>query len=160
MKLVYHTPLPADVQRALGITQPAPFALADQVRFSELDVLNHVNNAVYFEWFERVRVRYTEHYGLARNLGSGDGPRIVIRSGAIHYRQEMLLNEDYVVTCGCTAFRTTSFTMHQELWSGGTLRATFDCVLVLLKQDGSGRYPIPENLRRHFIDKDGALPEG
>ena len=160
MSIPYHTPLSADVQRSLGIDPPAPFALADQVRFSELDVLNHVNNAVYFQWFERVRVLYTQHFGLSRNLGSGTGPRIVLRSGSIHYRQEMLLHEDYVVTCACTAYRTTSFTMAQELWSGGTLRATFECVLVLLQPDGSGRYPIPEAVVAHFKDQDGAVFEG
>lgn len=159
MTLIYHAPLCADVQRSLGIDPPAPLAMADKVRFSELDVLNHVNNAVYFEWFERVRVLYTQYFGLSRNLGSGTGPRIVIRSGTIHYRQEMLLHEDYVVTCGCTAFRNTSFTMHQEIWAGGTQRATFDCVLVLLKPDGTGRYPIPDAVRRHFAEVDGAVAE-
>lgn len=160
MDMIYHTPLPAEIQSDLGITPPAPLALADQVRFSELDVLQHVNNAVYMQWFERVRVRHTQLYGLSRNLGSGNGPRIVLRSASIHYRQEMLLDENYVVTCGVTAFRNTSFSMHQELWADGTLRASFDCVLVLLRPDGSGRFPIPEDVRRRFIDLDGAASEG
>ena len=160
MTLPYHTPLPADLQKELGILIPAPLALADQVRFSELDVLRHVNNAVYMQWFESVRVKYTQLYGLSRDLGSGVGPRIVIRSAAIHYKQEMLMDEDYVVTCRCTAFRNTSFSMAQELWSGGTLRATLDCVLVLLQPDGSGRYPIPEALRQRFINVDGARVDG
>lgn len=160
MTLPYHTPLSADEQARVGIDPAAPYAVADKVRFSELDVLNHVNNAVYFQWFERVRVLYTQHFGLSRNFGSGTGPRIVIRSGTIHYKQEMLLHEDYVVTCGCTAYRNTSFTMHQELWADGTQRASFDCVLVLLKPDGSGRYPIPQDVREHFITVDGAQFEG
>lgn len=160
MTLAYHTPLPADVQTRLGIVPPQPLAMADQVRFSELDVLQHVNNAVYMHWFERLRVRYTQIYGLSRDLGSGVGPRIVIRSGSIHYRQEMRMDEDYVVTCGCTAFRTTSFTLHQQIWATGTLRASFDCVLVLLQPDGSGRYPVPDEIRQKFIDLDGARPEG
>lgn len=160
MTLKYHQPLTLAEQADLGITRPAPLAMADQVRFSELDVLRHVNNAVYMQWFERVRVKYTQINGLTRSLGGGQGPRIVIRSASIHYRQEMLLDEDYVVTCVCTAFRNTSFSMHQELWSGGTLRATLDCVLVLLQPDGSGRYSIPETLRAHFIENDGAVFEG
>lgn len=160
MTLLYHTPLEAEAQLAFGLPFPQPLAMADQVRFSELDVLNHVNNAVYMQWFERVRVRYTQLWGIARYLGEGDGPRIVIRSGTIHYRQEMLMDEDYVVTCGCSAFRNTSFSMEQQLWAGGALRATFDCVLVLLKQDGSGRYPIPEDVKQRFVEIDGARAEG
>ncbi len=160
MTIAYHTPLSPEEQTALGLSAPAPLAMADQVRFGELDVLNHVNNAVYFQWFERLRIKYTQLCGLSRFTGSGEGPRIVIRSGSIHYRQEMLMDEDYVVTCGCTAFRNTSFTMHQEIWSAGSLRATFDCVLVLLHQDGSGRYAIPDALRQRFIEADGAVYEG
>ncbi|MBW4708868.1 acyl-CoA thioesterase [Roseobacter sp. YSTF-M11] len=159
MTLLYHTPLSAEAQSDLGITPPAPLAMADRVRFSELDVLNHVNNAVYMHWFERLRIRYTQDWGLSRYMGSGGDPRIVIRSGEIHYRQEMVMDEDYVVTCGCTAFRNTSFTLAQTLWSGGTLRATFHCVLVLLTHDGAARFPIPDPVKSRFLAVDGARPD-
>ena len=159
MTLLYHTPLDADQQTALGITKPQPLAMADQVRFSELDVLNHVNNAVYMEWFERLRVRYIQDWGLSA-YDSVDDPRVVIRSGTIHYKQEMRMDENYVVTCGCTAYRNTSFSMAQQLWSGGTLRATFDCVIVLLTPDGSARFAIPAALRTRFGTVDQALFEG
>ncbi|MCV3270886.1 acyl-CoA thioesterase [Roseobacter sinensis] len=159
MDLPYHTPLTPALQTRLGLDPTAPLAMADRVRFSELDVLNHVNNAVYMQWFERLRIRYTQDWGLSRYMGAGHDPRIVIRSGQIHYRQEMRMDEDYIVTCGCTAFRTTSFSLAQALWAGGTLRATFDCVLVLLTADGAARYPIPEAVRARFIAVDGAHEE-
>lgn len=156
MTLLFHTHLDGATQRAQGITNTAPLAMADKVRFSELDVLNHVNNAVYLSWFESARVRYISDAGMNRSMGQGNGPRIVMRSGSIHYRQEMKLDEVYVVTCRCIEFRTTSFTMSQELWSGGSLRATFECVLVLLSPDGPDRYPIPDKLRALFKERDGA----
>jgi acyl-CoA thioester hydrolase len=161
MDIAFHTPLSASEQEAFGIPAPAPFAMADQVRFSELDVLNHVNNAVYMSWFERVRVKYTQARGLSRAFGSGasGGPRIVIRSGTVHYREEMRMDENYVVTCRCTAFRTTSFSLRQEIWAEGRLRATLDCVLVLLQPDGAGRYPIPDAVRAGFIEVDGATAD-
>ncbi|MGC1497255.1 MAG: acyl-CoA thioesterase [Sulfitobacter sp.] len=159
MTLLYHTPLTPAQQSAFGITAPQPLAMADQVRFSELDALNHVNNAVYMEWFERLRVRYVQDWGLS-TYDSATDPRIVIRSGTIHYRQEMRMDEDYVTTCGCTAYRNTSFSMVQQVWSGGTLRATFDCVLVLLQPDGSGRFEIPTAVRARFGTLDRAIHEG
>jgi len=159
MTLIYHTPLSAEAQTDLGITPTQPFAMADQVRFSEIDALNHVNNIAYMAWFERLRVRYMQHRGIS-GYNSADDPRIVIRSGNIHYRQEMLMDEDYVTTCRCHAFRKTSFTLHQQIWSGGTLRATFDSVMVLLKPDASARLPIPEPVRARFRDIDGAKDEG
>ena len=83
MTLPYHSPLDDETQLAFGLPKPQPLAMADQVRFSELDVLNHVNNAVYMQWFERVRVRYTQLWGISRYLGHGDGPRIVSNQTSI-----------------------------------------------------------------------------
>tara|TARA_R110002049_G_scaffold23545_10_gene83679 strand:+ start:63505 stop:63984 length:480 start_codon:yes stop_codon:yes gene_type:complete len=159
MIMIYHTPLDVGAQQVLGISPPQPLAMGDRVRFSELDALRHVNNAVYMEWFERLRVRYVQDWGLSGYDAATD-PRIVIRSGQIHYRQEMLMDEDYVVTCGCLAYRNTSFTLRQQLWSGGGLRATFDCVIVLLTPDGAARSAIPAAVRARFDTIDGAKPEG
>ncbi len=156
----YHTALSPSEQIALGIDPPQTLAMGDMVRFSELDVLNHVNNARYVEWFERLRIAYVQHIGLSDYRGAPDAPRIVIRSGTIHYRQEMRMDESYVVTCTCTAFRRTSFTLAQQLWSGGTLRATFDCVLVLRTQGGAAGFPIPERIKAHFADIEGAIAGG
>jgi acyl-CoA thioester hydrolase len=71
----------------------------------------------------------------------------------------MRMDETYVVTCRCVAFRNTSFTLSQQIWSDGRLRATLDCVLVLLNADGAGRYPIPDPVRARFLSVDGARDE-
>ncbi len=155
MTLAYHTPLSPDQQRAAGLTQPQSLAMADQVRFSDLDTNNHVNNAVYFEWFERLRIRYTQSL-IEQGLMDAPGPRVVIRSGSIRYLHELLEREDYIVTCRCTAFRNTSYALAQQIWVGGQLRATFDCVLVMLNRDGTGRFALPDRLKHHFEAADGA----
>ena len=160
MALIYHTPLSPAQQAVEGIDPVQPLAMADRVRFSELDVLNHVNNAVYMEWFERLRIRYCQDWGISDYSGDPANPRIVIRSGNIHYRQEVRMDEDYVVTCGCTSFRTNSYALRQQLWSGGTLRATFDCVLVLLTHDGRARQPLSDAVQTRFRQVDGAKQEG
>ncbi|WP_370401448.1 acyl-CoA thioesterase [Sulfitobacter sp. JB4-11] len=158
MNLIYHTPLDATAQLAHGLSEPQPLAMADRVRFSEIDALHHVNNVAYMSWFERMRIRYMQEWGIS-GYNSAKDPRIVIRSGTIHYRQEMVLDEDYIATCGCTAWRNSSFSLKQQVWSGGTLRTTFDCVIVLLQPDGSGKYPIPDPVKSRFAAVDGAQEE-
>ena len=86
--------------------------------------------------------------------------RVVIRSGSIRYLQEMLERENYIVTCRCTSFRNTSYALAQEVWVGRELRATFECILVLLERDGSGRYPLPDRLKQYFEQTENARPEG
>ncbi|MEP1522772.1 thioesterase family protein [Ascidiaceihabitans sp.] len=152
----YHTNLTEAEQRAEGITEPAPLAYADRVHHDELDALLHVNNVRYFVWFERLRVRFMEMHNIG-TIGDETSPRIVVRGGSVRYIEEMLRNEDYIVTTRCTEMRTTSLTLCQTIWAQGRKRATFDCVMVLLKQDGTGRQPIPETIKQQLINTDGAV---
>ena len=55
-----------------------PFGLKDIVRFSELDPLNHVNNAAYLSWFETTRIEYIMHYGLTGMTHTEADPQIVV----------------------------------------------------------------------------------
>ena len=163
MALVYNTPLSAAQQAVAGVDPPQPLAMADRVRYSELDVLNHVNNAVYMEWFERLRVRYAKDWGMsdyADHRPTSDTPRIVIAQGTIRYLREMRMDEDYIVTCACTGFRTSSYSLGQQVWSGGSLRATFDCVMVHLEPDGSGKRPLSAEICDRFRTVDGASRQG
>ncbi|MEM8577881.1 MAG: thioesterase family protein [Pseudomonadota bacterium] len=155
--VLFHTLLSPDQQRAAGLPHPAPLAVADVVHHDDLDSLDHVNNTRYFVWFERLRIRHMTHYGIGL-LNDTASPRIVIRSGEIRFHAELRGGETYVVTCACTALRTSSMTLSQEIWAGGTLRAAFSCVMVLLRQDGSARLPIPEDIRARLV-ADGAVQD-
>ena len=157
MNIRYLTPLSHDEQLALGLPEPQPMAIADRVRYSELDVLNHVNNKAYMEWFETLR---TQHYfSLCAPFYEGaDLPRTVLRNAEIHYVKEMVAGQSYITTARVTAFRTTSYTIEQMIWCDG-LRAKMTGVMVMLHPDGSGRYPLPLNLTRYFATTEGATPE-
>lgn len=158
MEIPYLTPLTDAEQLAFGLDTPQPMAIANRVRYSELDVLNHVNNKAYVDWFETLR---TEHYfrlcapyyqGLAE-------PRTVLRNANIHYMREMLAGQDYVATSRVSAFRNTSYTVDQQVWSNG-LCTRMTGVMVMLHPDGSGRYPLPEPLKQYLRDAEGATEEG
>lgn len=158
MELQYLTPLSAHEQLAFGLDHPQPLALADRVRYSELDVLNHVNNKAYMEWFETLR---TEHFfRLCAPFYAGMAqPRTVLRNADIHYVAEMMAGQSYVATARVVEYRTTSYTIEQMIWADG-LRARMRGIMVMLHPNGSGRYPLPEGLKRYFSDKEGATPQG
>lgn len=154
MELKYLTPLTEQEQLALGLDQAKPLALADRVRFSELDILRHVNNKAYLGWFETARVSYFDMF-CAQHFEGMAPPRNVLRNANVHYVQEMVLDEPYVTTARVTGFRNTSYVMEQQIWSG-TLRATLEAVMVLRTPDGSAGYPLPDSLKQQFIAQDGA----
>ncbi len=154
MELRFNTPLSPEEQLAAGLDSPAPMAMADMVRYGELDILQHVNNTAYLIWTEAVRTRHLKMRIMPHFEGMAE-PRSVIRNAAIHYIKEMLRDEPYVVTAKVTEFRNTSYTMEQQIWSGDK-RAHFDCVVVLRSPDGSKGYPLPESLKRYFEEQEGA----
>ena len=161
MDLRYLTPLTAEEQRAHGVDQPQAMAMADRVRYSELDVLNHVNNKAYVEWFETLR---TEHFFrlCARFYRDMPAPRTVLRNANIHYIKEMVAGQSYIATARVSSYRNTSYTVEQQIWSGGddgdyTLCTGMSGIMVMLYPDGSGRYPLPAALTRYFRDVEGAV---
>jgi acyl-CoA thioester hydrolase len=158
MELIYHTPLSAEAQIEHGLTEPQPLAMADRVRFSELDILHHVNNKAYLSWFETLRVAYFNRF-FAPFFDGMPAPRNVVRNANIHYVKEMVLDEDYITTARVVSFRRTSYIMEQQIWSGD-LRATMTGVMVLRTPDGQSGYPLPEPLRQSLIERDGAVAEG
>jgi len=82
-----------------------------------------------------------------------------MRSGGVRFVAGLRGGGTYITTCHCTALRTAGMTLSQESWGGGTLRAKFSCVMVLLTQDGAKRQPIPEDIRARLI-ADGATVDG
>ncbi|MFS4583312.1 acyl-CoA thioesterase [Phaeobacter sp. C3_T13_0] len=157
MDLAFHTPLSPDAQRQYGLDVPQPFAMADKVRFSELDILHHVNNKAYLSWFETLRVAYFNQI-FAHHFNGMPAPRNVLRNANVHYVKEMVLDETYIATARVVSFRRTSYVMEQQIWSGD-LRATMTGVMVLRTPDGQSGYPLPEALRATLIKNDGAVPE-
>ncbi|MCR9125370.1 MAG: acyl-CoA thioesterase [Rhodobacteraceae bacterium] len=160
MTLRYHTPLGPEIQRAHGIADPQPMAIADRVRFAELDVLNHVNNKAYMTWFETLRVWYFDLLCTPLLPAGAPRPRTILRSAEIRYHEEMLMGEDYIATTRVSAFRNTSFTYDQQIWSDGRLRTAYTCVIVMMAPDGSARLAIPQVLRDAFLNRDKASFEG
>ncbi|GAB5446388.1 acyl-CoA thioesterase [Gymnodinialimonas sp.] len=159
-RIPYHTRLPAEALRALGIPAPWTFGLADRVRFGELDAIGHVNHTAYLRWYESFRLpflkaRFVTDYGPT-------SPRLVLKQVQCSYLAEMGLGEDYVVTGRVSRFRTTSFTMDFAVWrldEAVACTSEGSAIVVLLNRGAPGRYAIPEAGRAAFMAEDGALAE-
>ncbi|MEJ6398771.1 acyl-CoA thioesterase [Yoonia sp. 208BN28-4] len=148
------TPLDAPALREAGIEAPWSFGMADRVRFGEIDVLAHVNNAAYLRWFENLRIHYFRDYGVHDYTGTP--PKIVLRNIGLDFKAEVKLNDDYVLTGRTVEVRNSSFTMHYGVYVGGKLTTAGHAVIVMLEQDNTKR-PLPGDLRQRFIERDGAV---
>ena len=133
-----------------------PYGYSDQVRFHELDPLNHVNNASYLSWFENIRVRYLQDYGLSSYGRHDDDPQVVVRQQSADYLAPMFQDERYVVTARTRLLKPSSLIMDYAVHSGGAVRATCSAVLVSLEQDGKARRPHKDVAIERILARDGA----
>ncbi|MBT8152415.1 acyl-CoA thioesterase [Epibacterium ulvae] len=155
MDIRFHTPLTPDEQRQLGLAEPQPISTADRVRYSEIDILQHVNNKAYLDWFEMSRVVHFNTLCLSHFEGHPE-PRTVLRNANIHYVQEMHLGDIYVATSRIVSFRRTSYVLDQQIWSGGTLRCRMEGVMVLRHPEKDEGYPLPDSLISFLTTEEGA----
>lgn len=154
MDLPFLTALGTDQLRAHDIPSPWAYGMADRVRFGEIDVLGHVNNAAYLRWFENLRIHYFEDYGVADYTGAP--PKIVLRNIGLDFKAEVKLNDPYILTGRTVEMRSSSFTMHYGVFVRGTLTTSGHAVVVSLNQDNTKR-PLTDKLRQTFIDRDGTI---
>jgi acyl-CoA thioester hydrolase len=160
MTLPLLVPLPLDLLRAEGVPEPFAFGQADRVRFHELDVLDHVNNAAYLSWFETIRISYLRAYGLGDYASSDVRPALILKQVSVAYHRPLHLEDVYVVAARTRAYRRTSWTMEYAVCSGGHHCTTGEAVVVLMEPDFATRSPLPESYITAFRDRDGAVAEG
>ena len=128
--------------RAEGVPEPWAFGVSNAVRFGEIDALGHVNNAVYFAWFEEARARCFTHLGVT-DYGP-DAPRLVLRQTEAEFLAEMRLHEPYVVTVRTARIGTTSVLQDYAVFAPD-LRATGRATTVFTR-DGA-KVSVPERAR-------------
>lgn len=137
-----------------------PFGMKDMVRFSELDPLNHVNNAAYLSWFETARIGYIMEYGLTGMTHTDADPQIVVRRQVVDYLKPILFGETYVVAMRTTRVKPSSLTMEYGVFVGTEVRATGETVIVSLTQDGRARQTWKAEAIAKMMDRDGAKAVG
>jgi acyl-CoA thioester hydrolase len=96
------------------------------IRWSDVDSLGHVNNAVYLNYLEEARDRL-----IGRLLGEGAWDFVLARV-AIDYRSELVQADDEVVVrCGVSGYGRSSIRTWERVEKrDGTLSAEAESVLV------------------------------
>jgi acyl-CoA thioester hydrolase len=91
-----------------------------QIRFSDLDILGHVSNSIYNQYFEIGRLAWKDAMG-------GEDHSYVIATMTIDFLREINLKDTIYVTTSCIKKGVKSATLLQEIYSNEELvtKATF-----------------------------------
>ena len=90
--------------------------LKDIVQWGDLDAFQHVNNTVYFRYFERVRIAYFERFGLMQEYTvTGVGP--VLASTRCRYRLPLYYPDTIYIGTYITELESDRFLMKYGIYS-------------------------------------------
>ena len=145
------TPLSAAQMKSVGVPDGWAYAMADRVRFHELDALNHVNNVAYFRWFESLRIPYFGHIHVSTY--SDDDPQVVLASNFARYFKPLHLGDNYVVAARTKSFRNSSFMLEYGVYLGGELMCSSESLVVTLEHDGVTKRALrPETIAAFLVE--------
>ena len=121
---------------------------AVEIRWSDVDAYQHVNNAVYATYLEECRDEWVE-----RALGEvGDSWDLVLARVAIDFRRELRLeDEEVVVSCTLVRIGNSSLTLREEVRTrDGELSAEAEAVLVARDREVGRSRPLTDAEREAF----------
>ena len=125
-----------------------PLIVPIEVRWSDLDAMGHVNNAVYFTYCESARMRYFEEIQmLAHAEGPRHGPALV--SAALQFRRQLHYPATIEVAVRTVAVERRSFRMEYRLSERGSSQpvAEGDSAVAWIDYQEGRAIPIPATLR-------------
>jgi len=135
--------------------QDYPVVVTIPVAWGEMDALGHVNNIVYFRYFETARMRYLEQAGLIDIMKEiGIGPILAKTSCTyripIHYPDTLSVGTR-VSTIGNTHFNMDYIIVSERLGAA----ASGDSVVVTFDYRANGKAPVPEPVIRAIEKLEG-----
>ena len=119
-----------------------------EIRWSDVDAYQHVNNAVYATYLEECRDEWVD---LVLD-GSGDAWDLVLARVAIDFRRELRLEDEEVeVSCAIARIGTSSLTLREEVRTrDGELSAEAEAVLVARDRESGRSRPLTDVERAAF----------
>ncbi len=117
------------------------------VAWGEQDLFGHVNNIVYFRYFESVRMHYLERIGVLRSH-TERGHGVILASTTCDFLRPVEWPQTLHVRTGTTRVGNTSFTMSYRI-TDEQERAVAEGISVLVMYDYNAgvKMPIPAGIR-------------
>ncbi|AEH37474.1 acyl-CoA thioesterase [Halopiger xanaduensis] len=128
-----------------------PITVDVDVRYRDLDTMNHVNNAVYASYFEEARVAYVDEVFDVdlENLN------FVIAHLEIDFGRPLTIEDDPTVAVEITELGNSSATMAYDLRVDGNSVATGESTVVFVDPETKRPGPIPSDIRERIVEHEG-----
>lgn len=118
-----------------------------EVAWGEMDAFQHVNNVVYFKYFESVRIAYFERLGIFENMkATGVGP--ILGSTQCRFKAPLTYPDSLKVATKIVDLEADRFTMKYYVQSGksGRIAAEGEGSIVFYDYKNNCKHDIPEHI--------------
>ena len=141
-----------DAENGRGPPRGHPVSIAIPVQWGDQDAFGHVNNTVYFRWFESARIAYFMRMGLVA-FQSNDRIGSILASSSCDYRRL-----DHVSGYGPCGHQGHAHWPHQHRLRAsdrqrvqGMLAAEGTSTAVIFDYEARRPHPVPEAVRRAIV---------
>ncbi len=126
------------------------------VQWGEQDMFGHVNNIIYFRWFESARIEYLDRVGLSYFMEPEKVGPILAAIGC-NYRRQLTFPDTIDIGSRITRIGRSSLTMTHGLWSRASqnLIADGDSTIVVFDYTSQRSVPVPDNVRQAIEKLEG-----
>lgn len=120
-----------------------------QVRFSDLDVMGHVNNSIYLSYFEYTRVHY---FGQLLGVDwDWNKNGVLLAKNEVEYLKPVFLSDVPVISMFTETIGTKSFTLSYEVNVNNGLTTKGISTLVCYDATENKTIEIPELLKQVLL---------
>ena len=125
-----------------------PICVSRDLRWGDLDAIGHVNNTIFFQFFEEARIALLDRVGLrAMRVETGTGP--ILAATSCQFQRPLSYPDTVTCHAGVTHIGTTSFTVEYVLRSQAqdAVVATGDSVVVHYDYGAGEKAPLSDALK-------------
>ena len=122
-----------------------------QIRFNDIDIMTHINNSVYQNYFDMGRKQYFEE--VFEQKMQWDIRALVLAKITIEYLNPIFMDEEIVVLSKVYKLGNKSLRMQQEIINAQTneIKSKNDAVLVAFGTKENEAITLPEDWRKKII---------
>lgn len=120
-----------------------------QVRLTDIDILGHVNNAIYLSYFEMTRIHYFNQLVGPDWDWMENG--VVLVHNEVNYHLPIFLYDAPVIHMYCTQIGNKSFTLSYEVFVQDQLKTSGKSTLVGFNSKQQQSIEIPEAMRTALL---------
>jgi acyl-CoA thioester hydrolase len=137
-----------------------PTVIEIPVAWGEMDALRHVNNVVYFRYFESARAAYFRELKLGSFLGE-TGIGLILASTRCRYRVPLTFPDRVMVGARTSDIKEDRLVMQHCLVSTRLQKVAAEGEAVLVSYDyrKNRKTLLPEEWRRSLLDLEGSVDD-